>query len=102
MKNFTMLLLMLFGAVSFAQQTTLKANGVDNPTHYSQQQKPKSVVIPESQRKAEAEILNLDKSKPMVETQRQAKPKPVVLQGQRAVEANLNALDRNKSKATQS
>jgi len=89
MKNFTMLLLMLFGAVSFAQQTTLKENGVDNPTHYSQQQKPKSVVIPESQRKAEAEILNLDKTKPSVESQRQTNPKVVIPEGQRAVEANI-------------
>ena len=76
MKNFTMLLLMMFGAVSFAQQSTLKENGKNNPIHYNQQ-RSKTVVIPDGQPGAETEILNLGENKPIFYDQQQTKSKSV-------------------------
>ncbi len=46
MKKFTLLILLFFCAVGFAQKTTLRAHGVDNPVVHDQQQKKQAVLNP--------------------------------------------------------
>lgn len=92
MKKFTLLFLMLFGAIGFAQQTTLKGSAVDNPTHHNPYQKARIGVLTESQQAAEANMKNLGENKPFFITEKAG----ALNESQRAADAIMTGLGENK------
>ncbi|MGO3182243.1 MAG: GEVED domain-containing protein [Aequorivita sp.] len=97
MKKFTFLFLMLFGVIGFAQQPTLKGNGVDNPIHYNSQQKVKAVVKTGVQETSKADIKSLGENNPTVINAQRNRPLSGTLKAKSNAATDLNELGANNA-----